>query len=73
MVGWRDSELRQNKFTGRNDDCCLEHDRDWRHLIGQELISDYDRDELHRVLAEKFLSETEKRMILRALDEDNDE
>lgn len=67
MGGWRDHELRLNRFTGRNDDLCTSYDRDWRYLINQETINEFDREELRRILAERFLSDTEIRMIKRVL------
>lgn len=73
MSGWRDNELRQDRFTGRDDDRCVEYDRDWRHLLESEVISDFARNELERVLATKFLSETETRMIKHVLGDKEDD
>ncbi|MHC4188391.1 MAG: hypothetical protein ACYSUB_01725 [Planctomycetota bacterium] len=70
MTGWRDNELRQNRFTGRDDDKCADYDRDWRHLLRNNILTDQDREELCRVLAQKFLSDTDRGQIKRALGEE---
>ncbi len=72
MVGWRTEELKQDKFTGRDDDQKIEdYDRDWRHLLDQEILTDHDREELERILTDKFLSNTEIRKIKHALGEED--
>jgi hypothetical protein len=73
MGAWRDEELRQDRFTGRDDDQCWLCDRDWSFLLEQKTLSECDREELHRVLAQIHLSEAEVLKIKLALsDEVND-
>ena len=72
MVGWRTEELKQDKFTGRDDDRCVEYERDWRFLLDQDVLTDWDREELEHVLIDKFLSDTERRKIKHVLGEEDD-
>lgn len=64
--------MKQDKFTGRDDDRCVGYDRDWRHLLDQEILTDRDREELEHVLTDKFLSDTERRKIKHALGVEDD-
>lgn len=72
MLGWRDKELKQDRFAGRDDSECWKYDRDWRYLLSQKVLNNSDRDELHRVLAENYLSEADVQMIKHALKDETD-
>lgn len=70
MLGWKDNDLKRNKFIGRDDDECVEYDRDWCYLLDQEVLTELDKDELKRILAQKSLNEREIKKIKHALGEE---